>query len=205
MTTSARIVLNSALLLSLLAVASGHAQLTWPTSRHGASMHNAGACQDGGCLYFSQGCQPGCKSCTDKPSGDTCSEPGGTMKPTLTDIKLRTFMNVSGDDWTAKFGPWRSPGYSPIGSPCGLAGGGDTVHNGNGAHAPAGVVQGSDGRELPEGPKTKWAAGSEQDVAFSIRANHGGTMLTCITTTPSLLIVLWQEATPTAFAPKRAR
>jgi len=96
------------------------------------------------------------------------------MKPTLTDIKLRTFMNVSGDDWTAKFGPWRSPGYSPIGSPCGLAGGGDTVHNGNGAHAPAGVVQGSDGRELPEGPKTKWAAGSEQDVAFSIRANHGG-------------------------------
>lgn len=96
------------------------------------------------------------------------------MKPTLNDQKLRTYMNAGGHDWTAGFGPWRSPGYAPIGSPCGLAGGGDTEHDGNGARAPHGVKQGSDGRDLPESIKTKWAAGTIQDVAFSIRANHGG-------------------------------
>lgn len=96
------------------------------------------------------------------------------MKPTLNDQRLRTFENVSGTDWTASFAPWRSPGYSPIFSPCGLAGGGDTEHDGNGASAPPGVKQGSDGRDMPEGLKTKWVAGSVQEVAFSIKANHGG-------------------------------
>lgn len=125
-------------------------------------------------MWFSQGCQPGCSACSDKASGDTCSEPNGTMAPTLNEERLRTYQNIyKVYDWT-KDKPWRSPGYSPVGSPCGLAGGGPIEHPENGADAPSGVKQGFDGRLLPEGNKTQWARGSVQEVAWAITANHGG-------------------------------
>ena len=133
------------------------------------------------------------------------SEPGGTMKPTLNDQKLRTYMNAGGHDWTAGY-PWRSPGYAPIGSPCGLAGGGDTEHDGNGARAPHGVKQGSDGRYLPESIKTKWAAGTIQDVAFSMRANHGMLLIRLTSNATShVSLVLQAAVTPIAFVAKLAR
>lgn len=160
--------------VALIPSVSGHGQMTFPPTRFDTTLSKAGSCEGGGCLFFNQGCQPGCSACTDKPSGDTCSEPGGTMAPTLNDQRLRTYMNVAKVyDWT-KVNPWRSPGYSPVGSPCGLAGGGPTKHPGNGATAPPGVKQGFDGRLLPEGSKTSWVRGSVQEVAWSIRANHGG-------------------------------
>jgi len=102
-----------------------------------------------------------------------CSERGGTMAPTLNDPKLRTWKNFRGRDITRN-NPWRAPGYSPVFSPCGLAGGGAIIHPGNGATAPTGVAQGADGRNLPEGPKQQWPQGSMQFVAWSISANHGG-------------------------------
>jgi hypothetical protein len=98
------------------------------------------------------------------------------MEPTVTDPKARTWNYVGSEvDWT-KYNPWRSPGWSPILSPCGLAGGGPTYHPENGALPPKGVPQGMDGRDLPEleGVKTLWPRGSHQDVAWSIHANHGG-------------------------------
>jgi len=164
----------------------GHFQMTIPATRfhdgpHGLSVGNVtyepepGPHRGGyGCLWFSQGCQPGCSACSDKTSGDTCSEPGGTMKPTLNDKKLRTYTNIFGIIDATKHNPWRAPGYSPVFSPCGLAGGGTNAHEENGAKAPPGVKQGLDGRDMKEGPRTQWPQGSVQDVAFSITANHGG-------------------------------
>jgi len=45
---------------------------------------------------------------------------------------------------------------------------------GNGGYPPAGVQQGFDGRNLPQNKQVFWAAGSKQEVAVSMNANHGG-------------------------------
>merc|ERR1719321_1735126 len=103
-----------------------------------------------------------------------CSEPGGTMAPTITDKKLCTYPDFFGN-YKFQNTPWRAPGYSPVMSPCGIAGGGQTRHPENGASIPGGSApQGFDGRNVPEGVTTEWARGSAPDVAWSIVANHGG-------------------------------
>jgi hypothetical protein len=159
---------------ALVPLVSGHGQMTYPPTRFHTTLAGAAESgQKGGWHWFSQGCQPGCSVCTDKFSGDTCSEPGGTMAPTINDEHLRTWKDAYGYDFT-KRNPWRAPGYSPVFSPCGIAGGGNISHPGNGAIAVNGATQGADGRDLPEGPKTQWALGSVQEVAWSIVANHGG-------------------------------
>jgi len=73
-----------------------------------------------------------------------------------------------------KYNPWRAPGYAPVESPCGLAGGYSKPIRGNGGYPPAGVEAGFDGRLMPESPKSIWPAGSSQEVATSVTANHGG-------------------------------
>jgi len=125
--------------------------------------------------WFNQGCQPGCGTCSDTFGYDTCSESNGTMAPTLNDAALRTYNTENKDgDWTAIY-PWRAPGFSPIFSPCGLAGGGNTYHPANGANAPDGVEQGADGRALPPiDNHVTWKAGTKQNVSWTIVANHGG-------------------------------
>jgi len=134
--------------------------------------------QNGTCLWFNQGCQIGCPSCTgancivgEKSTGKCCDKP---MDATLTDPVLRTFMDVDGYDWT-KMNPWRAPGYAPIMDPCGIAGGYKT-HGvpGNGGNPPVGITQGARGSELPVVHKTQWKAGSTAEVSWSIFANHGG-------------------------------
>lgn len=193
------------LLLPLVAV--GNVNLMWPLSRiqnpsgvPGATasvfptmLDGAGGCQNFACLWFNQGCQPGCKTCSDKAGGpaapsdmfeDTCSEPGGTMEPTLMDAKLRTYRNTTTHgDWT-KWNPWRAPGHAPIASPCGLAGGGNSPgpwlsdslgrHIITGASTPPFIRRGFDGRDVPEGPKMNWSQGSVQEVAWSMFSNRGG-------------------------------
>jgi len=173
LTVSVDIMLAS-VFCAYLPLVSGHGQMTYPPTRFHTTLAGAGTGQNGGHHWFSQGCQPGCSACSDKFSGDTCSEPGGTMAPTLNDAELRTWKDHPTYGDFTKRNPWRAPGYSPVFSPCGIAGGGDTRHPGNGADAPAGVTQGADGRDLPEGTKTQWAQGSVQEVAWSIVANHGG-------------------------------
>lgn len=94
------------------------------------------------------------------------------MEPTINDQRLRTYQNIFGYDYT-KYNPWRSAGYSPIASPCGIGGGGPIEHPENGADVGK-RWQGFDGRKFPEGKKTEWVRGSVQEVAWSINANHGG-------------------------------
>eukprot|EP00746_Dinoflagellata_sp_MGD_P026207 gnl/MRDRNA2_/MRDRNA2_161760_c0_seq1.p1 gnl/MRDRNA2_/MRDRNA2_161760_c0~~gnl/MRDRNA2_/MRDRNA2_161760_c0_seq1.p1 ORF type:complete len:345 (+),score=48.41 gnl/MRDRNA2_/MRDRNA2_161760_c0_seq1:92-1036(+) len=117
-------------------------------------------------------------------SPDTCSESNGTMAPTLMDKSLRTYKgDTAQGDWT-KHNPWRAPGYSPVFSPCGLAGGGATPgdwtsqsladHIRSGAVTPPFIRRGFDGRDLPEGPKMNWTRGSAEEVAWSMFFNRGG-------------------------------
>eukprot|EP00660_Eupelagonema_oceanica_P014989 gene14989-5350_t len=65
---------------------------------------------------------------------------------------------------------------------CGVAGGGmDPGQQGNGGVPPDFYAQGDKGSEVPFGagtsspnPVTRWTAGSTQEVAWAITANHGG-------------------------------
>jgi len=194
----------------LPALVTGHYNLMWPPSRiqnpsgvPGASasifptlLDSAGGCPNFGCLWLNQGCQPGCTACTDKVGAggmpvspakaapDACSETGGTMEPTISDPSLRTYRDsLQEGDWT-KNNPWRAPGFAPVFSPCGLAGGGSTPgdwmseslqeHIRAGAVTPPFIRRGYDSRDVPEGPKMRWASGSVQEVAWSMFLNHGG-------------------------------
>lgn len=129
--------------------------------------------EDGLCRWFSQGCQAGCAKCTDTFSTQPCLTPS---KPTNSDPKFLTFATGGLGLGLFASNPWRSPGKAPVLSPCGMAGGGPTYHPSNGAEAPIGFKQGFDGRNLPAMPgvETTWQAGSVQEVAWAIHANHGG-------------------------------
>jgi len=153
--------------------------MNWPPSRAVNSQITAGWCsgidpsqvpQNGTCLWFNQGCSIGCSKCTGNTSG--CTSP---MEPTNNDMKYRTYQNYQGQDIT-RTNPWRAPGFSPIESPCGLAGGWYTPGKpGNGGIPPRGVKQGFDGRKWPATePRYKWKKGTSQEVSWSVHANHGG-------------------------------
>lgn len=148
-------------LVSLLGVTpcSGHGAVTWPPSRVGAQKKLGGACDNGACMWFSQ----------------VAEIPG---EPTLPQ-KFRTVnVNINGGphDVTRK-NPWRAPGSAPVhGSGCGVAGAGShgTGIEGTGADVPPGAVFGQDGASLPRLDPVVWRAGSIQEVAWSINANHNG-------------------------------
>ena len=84
---------------------------------------------------------------------------------------------MSGDANPFKSNPWRAPGKAPVYSPCGIAGGaydGPGGHPGDGGFPPAGVPLGFDGRNLSVNTQIEWEAGSKQEVAAAVNANHGG-------------------------------
>jgi len=168
--------------------------MTIPPTRTGVSSKTGGQCGRGfepgklpqynlTCDWFNEGCSIGCKSCDGlkcghigvSAFGKCCPE---QMEPTLHDKKLRTYKDILGFIPAYQHTPWRAPGFAPVYDPCGTAGGVATgVDPGPGANLPPpGVKQGLSGQELPEMPgvKTEWAAGSVQDVAWGINANHGG-------------------------------
>lgn len=179
---------NFVLASTLVAVVAGHGAMTYPPTRNMGILDRAGSCshvsegirpEDGFCRWFSQGCQPGCSECTDTFDRNPCKTP---MAPTIMDKSLMTWNHGNTAPGTGsilditRHNPWRSPGFAPVFSPCGLAGGGTVLHPTNGALAPPGVSQGFDGRSLPplEDVETIWSAGSVQEVAWAITANHGG-------------------------------
>lgn len=76
-------------------------------------------------------------------------------------------------DW-ARRAPWRAPGSAPVlGSGCGTSGGNEKAMA-NGGDAALGYPPGSDGLELPSVEAVVWPVGTEQEVAWRIKANHGG-------------------------------
>jgi hypothetical protein len=78
------------------------------------------------------------------------------------------------------YSPWRRPGSAPVFDSCGMAGGHKPPNGGfggiyvNTTHAKLG----DKGTEvLPKMPTgVSWKAGQVYEVAWSIEANHGGTL-----------------------------
>lgn len=134
-----------------------------------------------GDLWFNEGCQNGCHKCAGYRNPIIAGIYPfaycffGRMDPTLNDPELITYPDTEVRG-SMDHNPWRAPGFSPVASPCGLAGGSDTAHPENGGIPPPGFKPGFDGRDLPplEGRKVEWVAGSVQEVSWSIAANHGG-------------------------------
>jgi len=179
-------------MFAMVGAASGHGQMTIPPTRLGVTVKSGGQCRTNNgeqpqynltCDWFNEGCAIGCKSCMGlkcdhigvSAFGKCCPE---QMRPTLHDEKLRTYKNILGVIPAYEHTPWRAPGFAPVYDPCGTAGGVIAgVDPGPGANLPPpGIKQGISYQDLPEMPglKTEWAAGSVQDVAWGINANHGG-------------------------------
>lgn len=129
------------------------------------------------CLWFSQGCSPGCPTCTgtnghtDKPLCSTF------LQPTNNDPHTRT--EDPTDPTSYHYTPWRSPGHAPTADPCGLAGGTAPAHEGPGVavFTANGVAkQGDKGSQvLAAGPPVEtWRRGDSVEVAWGIRYNHVG-------------------------------
>jgi len=182
----------------LIGHAAGHGSLTNPPSRMGQTMEYAGECPgmwvptpigpaprpsrgkaptNGTCDWYSQGCQPGCSECNVECShaaaalGLCCPKgKGKAMEPTLNDPKLRTYQDFLGIfDIGMKYNPWRAPGFPPVADPCGIITG-----NQPGEHVDGAPKPGTRGSSLPAMQGPKWAAGSQQEVSWSLYANHGG-------------------------------
>lgn len=202
--------IQALLVLALASTALGHGTMSWPPNRFGMTMAKAGQCTfpsgaidrydadtevNGSCLWFNEGCQIGCATCTGFfPAGDNCTTPNldgswplcahsdqplcdTVMEPTLNKPEYRTFPE-SRTKPAARHNPWRAPGYAPVINSCGIAGSWVTdmgwVGHAQGGSPPPGFNYGVAGTDLPESPKTTWAAGTTVEVAWQLWANHGG-------------------------------
>ena len=116
------------------------------------------------------------------PAPHAICKNGTSRKATICDPKLRT-VNTNTECGSALdfyyYAPWRSPGRAPVIDSCGIAGGRipGQGHGIEGAdyHSTVHAPLGTRGSALP--PKrsgTVWAAGSSVEVAFTIKASHGG-------------------------------
>lgn len=183
------------LLSTVPALVVGHGSLVSPRSRNsvdylvnvneqpcanatGDECHNGQAS-----FWYSQGCFIGCPFC-DHLSGrrqvDLC---GLGMKATINDPKYRSVNRnaTAGSSFDIyAHNPWRAPGSAPIGDACGFAGGTPWPP----AVSEEGVykttrfahhgMRGSELGPLPGHVPPTWKLGSEVEVSWQIRNNHGG-------------------------------
>ena len=105
----------------------------WPTQGRSAQVGNSGCscansegCAAGlgrpetngqPCLWFSQGCSPGCKTCTGA-NGHTNRPLCATFTPP-TNNKSEHRTEDPTDPASFLYTPWRSPGHAPTADPCG--------------------------------------------------------------------------------------
>ena len=83
------------------------------------------------------------------------------------------------DSASFPYTPWRSPGFAPTADACGLAGGTVPAHQGPGeaVFTPNGAAKLGDkgSKVLKPGPPVEvWKRGTQVEVAWGIRFNHGG-------------------------------
>jgi hypothetical protein len=129
-----------------------------------------------------QGCTIGCETCTgigSHTSVSLCNNSNVTSTlPTYAFTMNRGVVQGSVND-TYRFNPWRAPGSAPVFDACGRAGGtspenagpGDAVFF-NTSFARFGDL-GS--KVLPKAPSSViWSLGSQVEVSWGIRYNHGG-------------------------------
>jgi hypothetical protein len=141
-------------------------------------------CEGYSCLWFSQGCTPGCKKCAgpnDKqPQHPQCDDLPKSWTPWITwdQQKYNTYANSGTPDGGIIdmyiHSPWRSPGEAPVMNSCGMAAGGIGDNKKAAGFTPPGVKSGALGTALPPTKLTKWVVGQTVEVAFGLWANHGG-------------------------------
>lgn len=129
------------------------------------------------CLWFSQGCSPGCTTCTGA-NGHTSTPLCNTFMPPTNNATSSRSEDPT-DPASFPFTPWRSPGFAPTADACGVAGGTAPPHEGPGeaVFTDNGVAsQGDRGSHvLKRGPPSEvWQRGTTVEVAWGIRYNHGG-------------------------------
>jgi len=166
--------------------AAGHGTMLIPPAREAGvntTPGNRGACENGACMWFNQGCTIGCDCNEDNDFKNFfSSECNTTQNATVNDPEYRTF-NIHNQavypypsDWSY-YHPWRAPGTAKLLNPCGLSGGStknNDVAGGYGWDTIVGV-QGYPGTSLPPVKyKTIWQRGTNVEVAWGIAANHGG-------------------------------
>uniref|UniRef100_A0A7S4B7Q2 Chitin-binding type-4 domain-containing protein n=1 Tax=Chrysotila carterae TaxID=13221 RepID=A0A7S4B7Q2_CHRCT len=128
-----------------------------------------------------QGCSIGCPACdnvTQHSMGKSlCAAPAA--HPTLP--KWAWTMNrwaVEGSvNDTYRFHPWRAPGTAPVADACGMAGGSPSIGGGAAVFSSTPFAKQGDlgSHVLPRSaPQVTWKAGGVVEVAWGIRANHGG-------------------------------
>ena len=163
---------------------------SWPSTTDGCDCANpSGGCDafaarrsGQSCLWFSQGCSIYCDACTGADGHSAASLCGNATPPTNNDPASRTMNRASaalGANDTYAFNPWRAPGAAPVADACGVAGGTTPAHAGAGEAKFAPVPwarQGDLGSlVLPKGPASAvFRAGTDVEVAWGIRYNHGG-------------------------------
>jgi len=168
----------------------GHGQITYPPStRQGPSEYVSRGSLDRGCYCLDDWGPPEIQNYSHNFINGACllfSQPSEdhpdlavvSIPPTVNDPMYRTVNpHVQGGetDWTRAM-PWRAPGWAAVdGSGCGSAGGGP-VWQKNGGWPARGMTQGQDPLTLaaPENIETTWKAGSVVEVAWGVKANHGG-------------------------------
>jgi len=156
------------------------------------------------CLWWSQGCSIGCPFCATDPRHPAnngsipthditgawphadkagfrtayCDEPATPVLPKKYWTMNRHALDGAVND-SYRFNPWRAPGSAPVVDPCGQAGGKypNTPMGGDSVFFTTNFsTMGDMGSSLPptRGPLPQWEAGSEVDVAWGMRFNHGG-------------------------------
>ena len=159
------------------------------------------------CLWFSQGCGIGCPSC-DNHTQHSMGAPlcAGQMAPTLPKRLWTLNRNAKEDPAkdSFKFHPWRAPGFAPVVDVCGVAGGGPHPGGGAGVFTKTQWAQQGDAgsRVLPPSPSgTVWTAGTVAEVAWGLRANHGGGYQYRICPSTAALTEDCMQRNPLPFAP----
>eukprot|EP00440_Ansanella_granifera_P013718 gb/GFBE01014907.1/.p1 GENE.gb/GFBE01014907.1/~~gb/GFBE01014907.1/.p1 ORF type:complete len:286 (+),score=36.82 gb/GFBE01014907.1/:1-858(+) len=153
-----------AVLAALTELVASHGQLTWPPSRTGGNLQDAGGCP---AFTFSNG-------------HDFCAwfEDGVTIphEPTLDPALITTDALSSGSDWTHN-NPWRSPGSTPLAAPCGSNSGRNGVDL-----PPKDVVNVLAGSSI----ELAWAINANHGGGYSYRLCSAGEELTetCFQRTP---------------------
>ena len=108
-----------------------------------------------------------------------CDEPGEPVLPRAYWTMNRHAVDGAVND-SYRFNPFRAPGTAPVVDPCGQAGGKypQTPMGGDSVFFTTNLSKMGDlgSRVLPptSGPLPKWKAGSDVEVAWGMRFNHGG-------------------------------
>eukprot|EP00038_Savillea_parva_P017602 m.21074 g.21074 ORF g.21074 m.21074 type:complete len:358 (+) comp3855_c0_seq1:52-1125(+) len=159
------------------------------------------------CVWFSQGCSIGCKTCDGLESNpNTVDRCNSGMKPTNNDPKYRTYnrnVTAMSPQDIYQHNPWRAPGSAPVYDACGMAGGGPHwIPTQLSYRNTSNAVQGDLGSKvLPHAPTgIVWKRGDSVEATWSLRANHGGGYQYRLCPLESNLTEACFQSTPIPFA-----